>query len=212
MRRDLVGVHVDQRHEVLVGDVAVVALEEVVDDVLPVGVDRVFETVGEGELFDIGGPVRNLFCELARSLRQRRRGRVEVDVDEPSEFLDLHLVEADRTDLEVDEVLRVPGRPESSAEIIGPPVIRAHDIARRALASENMMGPMLAHVEEGAELAADVAHGDDGHPGDLIGYVVAGIPQFLAVAEPLPRPADDLLLVGLEPLGQRVGVGLQRHR
>ena len=64
--RDLVGVHVDERHEIFVGDMAVVALKEVVDDVLPVALDRVAEAVGERQLIDVGHPVGNLLAEIAR--------------------------------------------------------------------------------------------------------------------------------------------------
>ena len=75
VRRDRVGAHVDQRDEVLVRDVAVVALEEVVDDVLPVGPDVVGQSSGMCQLGDVRSPPGDLVLEIAGLPGQRERPR-----------------------------------------------------------------------------------------------------------------------------------------
>ena len=107
--RDLIGVHIDERHEVLVGHVTVVALQEVVDDVLPVARNLVFESMGKGQTVNIGSPAGDLCAEFVRLLREGSSGRVQIHVDETAELLDLHLVETDSTHIEVGEMACVSG-------------------------------------------------------------------------------------------------------
>jgi hypothetical protein len=79
----LVGAHVDQRHELRVGDVAVVALQEVVDDVLPVGPDVIGQPLRERQVRDIRRPERDVLRQIRRLHGQRGGGRVEIDVHKP---------------------------------------------------------------------------------------------------------------------------------
>jgi hypothetical protein len=128
---DLVGVHVDEVDELLVGDVAVVALQEVVDDVLPVGVDVVGQPLGMGEIDDIRRPAGDLLGQVAGLLSQQRRSGVEVHVDHAAELLDLYLVEADLALVEGLHLVGPAGGLELSVEAIGPGVVWANDGARR---------------------------------------------------------------------------------
>jgi len=93
---NLVGIHIDHRTEALVRDRAVVTLEKVVDDVLPVRLDVVAESVGEREIGDIGRPARDFDGEVTGLFGQGRCGPVEVDVDEAAELGD-KLEDVERT-------------------------------------------------------------------------------------------------------------------
>ena len=154
---DLVGVHVDQGAEVPVGDRAVVALQEVVDHVLPVRLDLVGESVGVGEVGHVGGPVGDLGCQVAGQVDQWGGPGVEVDVDEATELLDGQGIEADGQRVEVDQVVGVGGGPEATVEAVGPGVVRAGDPADGAVAGEQFVGPMHAHVGERPQRAVIVA-------------------------------------------------------
>ena len=70
MGGDPVGVHLHQRHEVLVSDMAVVALQEVVDHVLPVGGDVVVDAAHMGELLHVGRPAGDLVAQSPGLLGQ----------------------------------------------------------------------------------------------------------------------------------------------
>ena len=189
----LVGVHVDQVDELLVRDVAVVALQEVVDDVLPVGRHVVGQPFGVRQLRDVRCPARDVGGQVAGLLRQRFGVRVEVDVDHAAELLDLHLVEADLALVEGFHLVRAAGGLEVPVEAVGPGVVGADDVAGRARAGEELMGAVLAYVVERPQSTVSVAHDGDGHPGHGRCEVVARRPQCLAVADPLPRPGEDRL-------------------
>jgi hypothetical protein len=73
----------------------VVALEEVVDDDLPVGGDVVGEPMGECELVDVWRVLADLCFALAGLVFHGRGVGVEVDVDEPAELFHPDRVKAD---------------------------------------------------------------------------------------------------------------------
>jgi len=137
---------------------------------------------------------------------------IQVDVDEATELLDGEGVQADREWVEVDEVVGVWRQVEASVELVGPGVVLAGDLPDRALAFQQVVGPVPAHVAEGAEHAAGVADNEDRMVGHRGGGERARIPDLLDVADPLPGPGEHGVSFDIEP--PRVGIGLrgQWHR
>ena len=212
VRRGPVGRHVHERHEVLVGDVAVVALQVVLDDVLPVGGDVVAEPAGEREVGDVGCLLGDLGAEVTRLQPQRGRRRVEVHEHEPGELLHLYGVEADARRIEVHEVLRVAGGDQRAVEVVGPAVVGAPQRADRTLADEDLVRPVLAHVVEGPQFSVAVAHQNDGKSRNRRRDVIAGRCEPLPVAHPLPIPGEDGRLLEVVPALGGIGLGVQGTR
>ena len=198
--------------ELLVRDVAVVALQEVVDDVLPVRAHVVAQPLGVGQLGDVGRPARDLRGQVGGLLRQRRGGGVEVDVDEAAELLDLHLVEADLALVEGRHPVGPAGGLQRAVEVVGPRVVRADDVARRPRPGQQLVRAVLADVVERAQSPVPAADHRDRHPGDRRRHVAARLPQLLDVADPLPGPGEDRRQVDGGPLRIGVRLGPQGHR
>ncbi len=165
----------------------------------------------EGELPDIGRPLRDLGGEISGLLRQGRVGGVEIDVDEAAELLDAHRVEANRRGIEVRERLRMGRAPEPAGEVVGPGVIGAHDARRAPLAREELVCPVLAHVVERPQRPLPVADDADGPPGHLGRHIGARLAQLLGVADPLPAARKDRLLLEAEPFRARIRLRPQRE-
>ena len=66
----LVGVHIHQVAKILVGGRAMIALKEIVDDVLPVRLDVVGQAMAECELVNVWRPMTNFTFKIARLFGQ----------------------------------------------------------------------------------------------------------------------------------------------
>ena len=64
-------VHVHQTDEVLMRRRTVIALQEVIDDVLPVRLDVIGQTLGVGQLVQIGGEATDFLLQIAADLLKR---------------------------------------------------------------------------------------------------------------------------------------------
>ena len=128
---------------------AVVALD-LVEHELPVGAH--VERVGpaEGEIVEARYDGAHLGLEPAHEAGQRRCVSIEIDERHVEERLDADLGQAEVVVVEAGDVLRVAGRLQVALEIIGPGVERAHDHARIALALEQSVAAVHAHVVERA--------------------------------------------------------------
>ena len=210
---DPVGIHLDQAHEVPVRDRAVVALEEVVDDRLPVGAEGVGEAVREGERGEVRGVPHHLPDEAAsRLLGERRRLAVEVHEDEVAEHLHLDGGEGDRGGVEVLDALGVPGPAKAPVEGVGPGVVGAGDLPRPARAREQLVPAVLADVVEGAKRPVRAPDRHDAPILDPRRHVAPRLAELLLVAEELPASPEDLGPLGLEERGVDVAVRPNRRR
>src|ERR1700677_2649600 len=70
---------------------AVVALEEIVDDYLPISLDLEPVAANELQVIVAGNRVATLLCEAARQFVQVDRILIQVDVNEFAEFANLDL-------------------------------------------------------------------------------------------------------------------------
>ena len=195
------GVHGVQRHRraqlrVLAG--AVVALEVVLEEDLPVGPHLVGLAEGQREAFGPGGEHVGAE-EVERGAQRRGRGLTERDEEEPVPALE---VGRDETPLRVVEELAV-GRSGHVAQAavgpVAPAVVRAGEAGRvplRLLAEAVAAVP--ADVEEGVDLTRAIAHDDDALARDLVHEEVAGSGQLGLVGDERPLPEEHPLDLGLE--------------
>jgi hypothetical protein len=114
------------------------------------------------------------------------------------EFLDLDLGQAELAGIETGDVLRVARRLEVALEVVGPGVERADNHAQRALALEQDMAAVHAHIVEGVQTPSLGADDEDRLVEESCGDVVAGPFEVVQVADELPGLELDLLLLALE--------------
>ena len=76
--------------EILMNDGTVIALREILDDVLPIGLQVVREPVGQGEILQSRQKASHFVVEIAGLALERGRGGIEIDEQEAQERLDLN--------------------------------------------------------------------------------------------------------------------------
>ena len=168
------------------GDRAVVALEEIVDHVLPVRLDVEGQAVREGKLIEIRHQGANLVGQALALLSEWSRVGIQVDEDEGAELLDPYRGQADLALVEVLDVIGVGGVAQLAVQAVGPGVVGAGDDLLGALALEQFMGPVLADIVEGPELAFPAADREKRIALKFEGQVLARVAQPFAVANELP--------------------------
>ena len=128
------------------GDLAVVALEEVLAAHLPVRLVLRGRALEEAERAQVEAGGREEVRQLAEVLRERWCVRVRVDEDERSPGIHLHGHEPELRLVEALLALGARRRAERAVEAVGPRVIRALE----------RLAPPLALADERAAVAADV--------------------------------------------------------
>src|SRR5215469_5722702 len=212
VRADLVGLHVDEGAEVLMGTRAVIALQKIVDYILPVRLDLVAQPMAERQLLYIGRPMVNLIPQGSRESPQRRRRRVQVYENEATEFLNLNRGEANLAGCEILEIAGewCPG--ELAVQPIAPSVVRTDDPLNLAFAGQHGMGAVFADIVERAQDSLRIANDDDGISRNFRRRIAAWRTHLLGVTDPLPGLCDDFPPVEGEPNRVRIGFGTQRQR
>ena len=192
-------------------DLAVVALEEVLADDLPVRLDLGLPARVVDERVDVEPELRDLRGQRAERLRERlgRRRSAFAKTNGP------HVSTATGT------------RPSSSCGKSGSSSLRGAarrrpsrpyvqawyghcSVSRLCSPSATREAAVAADVDEAAQDAVAVARDDDGRPADLRGEV-AGLRELSRVADVLPRGAEDPLLLAPQDLGIRVPAVRQRR-
>src|SRR5215472_3940451 len=108
------------------------------------------------------------------------------------------------------KMLGVRGSQQLPVQTVGPGMIGAHYLRSAALSTQQLVCPMLADIVERAERALAISYDRDRLAGDFDRNERARLPQFLGVADPLPRFRDDFLLINVMPAGVRIGLGPER--
>src|SRR5215469_1289123 len=109
-------------------------------------------------------------------------------------------------------MLGVWGSQQLPVQPIGPGMIGAGYLGGAALSAEQFVRPMLADIVERAKRALAIPDDRDRLAGDFDRDEGARLPQFLGVADPLPRLRDDFLQINLMPMRVCVGLGAERQR
>ena len=187
---------------------AMIALEEIVDADLPIGLDdadaaarTVVGALHLGETRDMGLEFRQ---EPASLLRQGLGMGVQVVEDERPQCLDPDRREAELAFVEALHLLRTPGTAERSGQVIGPGVIGAGDHLGPAVAFQKLMSPMGADIVEAAQFAILAAADEDALVVDRGGDVAPGLGQVADVASQLPGAEEYCLALCGKDLGRRI--------
>ena len=181
---------VHERAEPRVRDRAVVALEEVLGNELPVRLDGRRCTVAELELLDVHARLGDEVGQPAEHLPQRRRLRVRAREHERAPRPDRRRTEAEPLRFHTAFPVGPRRRHEPPVEAICPGVVRALKRRTAPLALGDERAAVPADVQECAQLTAAVA-GD--HDRD-VPHRRGEVPGALQLSEPpdvLPRARED---------------------
>src|SRR5215813_14611775 len=142
-------------------DGAVVALEEVLDHHLPVGLGLPLLAVVEHELVELKAAAGDDRRQVAEVVSKGWRGGIEIDERERAPGLEGGREQGKIRELESGFRLRPRRRAEPAVEIVGPRVIGTLQRTPVARATHYLVAPMTTHVDEGAEalLATNQHHG-----------------------------------------------------
>ena len=182
--------HVDDCAEAGVRGRAVVALEEVLGDHLPVGVRAELDARMERDGVEVEVAGEDL-RQLAEPVGQRLGLRVRVDEQERPPDADARRNERELLLLEARLAVRARRRAERAVEPIRPRVVVALDRLAAAAALGQDRPPVAADVQEGAELAFGGA-GDEQRDAAGVGRQVrAGLGDLIRASAVLPGARED---------------------
>jgi hypothetical protein len=190
---------------------AVVALHEVLDDELPVGLDVVAHAAAETEVFDLVAVDR---LDVAESITDVLHdsgiegGRIvaQIDPDVPEPFLDRHRSQAVANPIDVGHLGEIRCCDELSVEIVGPGVVRTleRSLDFALVLHADSSTAVRAHVQVGLDRPGSGARHDDTFAADLHGAEGTGLVQIGGTDRADPQFLEDLLLLELED--GRIGV------
>ena len=186
-----VGMHVDLIAERRMRGRAVVALEEVLGDDLPVRGRVELDPRVEHEVVD-GDVAREDLRQRAELFNQRPSLRVRIDEQERPPGGDARREKRPVAPVEAGLAVRSRSRTQGSVEAVGPRVVVTLDRAPRFAALCQHGAAMPADVDERAQLPVVVAGDEDGNAGGVGGEVRTGLADVRAPAGVLPRPGEDL--------------------
>ena len=190
-------------------DLAVVALEEVLADDLPVRVELRLPARVEDEVVDVEPELGDLFGHRPERVRQRLRIRPGVDEHERAPRPDRCRSQPELAAREVRLLVGAGRAAQLPVEAVRPRVVRALQRLALPLALDHREAAVTADVHERAHHVVARASDHDGSPSRAAGEERAGLRELPEVAGVLPRRAEDRLLLAAQHL--RVGVPAVRQ-
>jgi hypothetical protein len=155
---EIVG-EIDRLHEARNGipmqHVDVIEVDEVLDHQLPIAFERHIDA--QTDLERIERQVIELPREVGQVLGERHRIGIERDEHPSSPQPHLQFRQAAPVPIETRRITHVPRALQTAVEVVGPSVIRTHELIRVALAARDLDTPMTAHVGVGADASCAVA-------------------------------------------------------
>ena len=148
--------HVEHLRELRVRDLAVVALEEVLADDLPVRLELGLPARVEDERVDVEPELGDLRGHRAERVGERLRVARRVHEDERPPRVDGDAAQAELVLREVRLLVRSRRRAQRAVEPVRPGVVRALQRLARPLAARDREAAVAAHVEKRAQLAVRV--------------------------------------------------------
>src|SRR6185437_3752232 len=182
-------------------DLAVVALEEVLADDLPVRVDLGLPARVEDEVVDVEAELGDLRRHRAERVRERLRVAVGVHEDERPPRADGDAAEPELVLREVRLLVRARRGAERAVEPVRPRVVGALERLALPGALGQREAAVPADVEERPQLAVARPRHDDGSGSGARREERAGFRQLPEMPGVLPRRAEDPLLLAAENLG-----------
>ncbi len=186
-------------------DRAVVALEEVLDDDLPVRLDHLIPAATaelERRRVETGAGERG--GKVAERVSERRGARVRVDEDERTPRVHEHGMQRETRWIESRLSIRPRSGAQRPVEVVRPRVVRALQRLPATAALDHEVPAVPADVDEATQHPVRAPHDDDWHLAGLAGEELAGLHDVVRDACVLPGTPEDPLL--LESVYLRVGV------
>jgi hypothetical protein len=106
---------------------AVIAFDEIVDDVLPVGLQVVSQPVRELQVRQLRLVAQHLRLKIAGLALQARRIRIQIDIDEAGHHLDAHFLQMEIVGIELRHMFRAPRGAQPPVGMERPGMIGAGD-------------------------------------------------------------------------------------
>ena len=185
-------------------DLAVVALEEVLADDLPVRLELGLPARVEAKGVDVEPELGDLRRHRAERLGERLRSRCVFDEHERAPGVDGGAAEAELVLREVRLLVRPRRRAERAVEAVRPRVVRALQRLALALALGDREAAVAADVEERAQLAVACARDDHRRLPRAPREERPRLGKLPEMADVLPRGAEDPLLLAAQDLRIRV--------
>ena len=192
---------VDQLHEARVVQLAVVALEVVLDRDLPICLDLVGAAVVEAQRVHVEAVLRDNLGKVAQRDVKSRRVHIRVREHERAPRVHLRGHQAEAGHVEVGLVLAARRAAQAAVEAVGPGVVGALDRAALLRLVHEDGAAVAAHVQEGAKLLVAVEHHDQRQAAHLRGEHAAGAVQLAQVPHVLPRAPKDRVALQARHLG-----------
>ena len=200
-----VGGDVDDGREPGMRDRAVVALEEVLAGDLPVRVQLELRPETELERIDVQH-FRDLRRHRPERLRERRRIDVRIDEHERAPRVERERDERQLLVLEVELPVRSRRRAKLAVEPVRPRVVAALQRLAPAAPMGDDRAAMAADVQKRAQLIITRARHHYRRASGHGREERAGVGRLTLVADVLPGPREDALLLEAKDLGVRVPV------
>ena len=178
-------------------DLAVVALEVVLNDDLPVGGGVVRPAPVEMKTLNVYARLRDQFRQAAKGVGERRRIEIGVDEGHRSPRVDLNRAQPETARIEVRLAVRARCGTKGSVEVIGPGMIRALKGSLIACPETDPGASVATYVDESPQLIVSVPHKYDRNTPLLVRHEVAGLGELLMAGEILPRRGEKLFLLDL---------------
>ena len=198
------GRHVEHRRELRMRDLAVVALEEVLADDLPVRRELRLPAPVEAQRVDVEPELRDLRGHRPERLGEWLRIQPSVDEHERAPRVDRDTTEAEVLLREVRLLIRARRRAQRAVELVRPRVIRALERRALALALGDRETAMPTHVHQRAQLPVAGARHDHRRLPRARREERPRPGQLAQVSDVLPRRAEDPLLLPAQYLRIRV--------
>ena len=196
-----VRVDVDQLREARVRRRAVVALEVVLDDNLPVRSHLPLVPLPVAQPVEGHPSVSQDVRQAPEQLGQRHRIGIPIHENQRAPGVDRDRKQPVFRRVEVRLSLRARCVPKAAVQVIRPRVVGA--LKRLALPSpaRNLSGAVPAYVHEPTDLVVVPAHDDHGHEAGVAGEVLARLGDPVRDPRVLPRARKDALLLLTENRG-----------
>src|SRR5579871_3795908 len=180
---------------------AVIALEEIIDDHLPIRLDLEPVAANELQVVVAGNDIATLLGEIAREFGQIGRVRVQVHIDEFTDLADPDFGQIEIAFAETLDVALMVRRSEASLRVERPCMISADERPRSSSALHQLEGAMSADVVESTDDVVHAADDQDALIENLAGEITSGLRQFGDVTREPPVLEEDRLLLALIYLG-----------
>ncbi len=183
------------------GRTAVVALQIVIDDILPVGWGTGSKTCSKFQVMHVWAGFDNFVRKSRELFFHAARVRIHVNKHESGIFFQAYRCKVRFFAVEVGDVFAVTRMRQIAVKFERPCVVRAgNHIFRFPLAAQQLMTAMRADVVEGPQHVIAPTYQHDTLANHFSGNIIIGFRQFATVGDANPAFSEHLFLFVFESL------------